>query len=75
MQLVLTLVGGAVERWLGEAGRDGITSSATVSPKHLSASAEIFAHTKHIPYSMSFRTDWELPHKREIALITPKCNF
>ena len=27
-----------------------------------------------IPYSMSFRTDYELPHNREIAPITPKCS-
>ena len=26
-----------------------------------------------IPYSMLFRIDEELPHKREIARITPKC--
>jgi len=26
-----------------------------------------------ISYSMSFRTHYELPHKREIAPITPKC--
>ena len=27
-----------------------------------------------IPYSMSFRTDDELPHKQEIASITLKCS-
>ena len=27
-----------------------------------------------IPYSMLFRIDEELPHKREIARITPKCS-
>ena len=29
---------------------------------------------QYIPYSMLFRIDEELPHKREIARFTPKCS-
>ena len=44
-----------------------------LSPRTLKAGT-VPPSARYIPYPMLFRINEELPHKREIARITPKCS-
>ena len=57
--------------WVASMGCPGAVHSRHRASIRLSYSDDV---ENSIPYSMSFRTDEELPHKREIAPITPKCS-